>query len=100
MRKIKKYTTSGAFVLADNAKRWDSVSSALTWISFRANKVVDPRLDLFCFASMIDGDIEKHKFSVFEFKGGAAIYLEWEDESGEYGRFLTETDMKDWEVNS
>lgn len=99
MKTVKKMTTSGAFVMPENAKIWDSVEEAIKWTGFRATKEVDARKDLFCFAAKIDNDTENHKFSVFNFSGKAAIYDEYENEHGEFGKFLTKEDMKNWEIN-
>lgn len=100
MKTVKKMTTSGAFVLDDDAKIWGSISLAIKWIGFRADEEVSARKDLFCFSARIRYDEQKHKFSVFDFDGKAAIYLEWEDETGEHGKFLKEADMKDWDIIS
>ncbi len=99
MKTVKKMTTSGAFVMTENAKVWASVGEAIKWIGFRATKEVDARKDLFCFSAKIDYDNENHKFSVFNFSDKAAIYVEYENEQGEYGKFLTQEDMKNWEIN-
>lgn len=75
------------------------IEQAIKWIGFRATKEVETRKDLFCFSAKIDNDKENHKFSVFNFGKKAAIYVEHENETGEFGKFLTEKDMKNWEIN-